>query len=72
MSATETEVSREIGNPYKLVDYNREKRKGVTATSLKELINNARTRFNIPTEANIMIVLEQDGEKNLFCYTYCL
>ncbi|KAK0168915.1 hypothetical protein PV327_002671 [Microctonus hyperodae] len=49
------------GNPYKIVDCNREKRKGITASSLEDLINVARNRLAIPNDADLTIVLEQDG-----------
>lgn len=50
------------GNPYKIVDCCRERRKGITATSLEELTNVARSRLAFPPEAELIIVLEQDGE----------
>lgn len=50
------------GNPYKIVDHARERRKGITATSLKELSSIARSRLSIPHDAELTIVLEQDGE----------
>lgn len=50
------------GNPYKIVDHARERRKGITASSLKELTNVARNRLALPTEADLTIVLEQDGK----------
>lgn len=50
------------GNPYKIVDCNREKRKGITASSLEDLINVARNRLAIPSDADLTIVLEQDGK----------
>jgi len=48
-------------NPYKLVNHTREKKTGITASSLAELISAARLRFNIPIHLNITVVLEQDG-----------
>ncbi|XP_066593110.1 DNA fragmentation factor subunit alpha-like [Prorops nasuta] len=50
-----------LGNPYKIVDHTREKRKGITASSLKELTNVARNRLALPIDADLTIVLEQDG-----------
>lgn len=50
------------GNPYKIVDCSREKRKGITATSLEELTNVARNRLAFSPEAELTIVLEQDGK----------
>ncbi|XP_058798593.1 DNA fragmentation factor subunit alpha-like isoform X2 [Phymastichus coffea] len=50
-----------LSNSYKLVDHNRENKKGITASSFKELIYIARTRFEIPIHMQMMIVLEQDG-----------
>ncbi|KYM97028.1 PREDICTED: DNA fragmentation factor subunit alpha-like [Cyphomyrmex costatus] len=61
MSET-TGVMQGIGcNPYKIVDHTRERRKGITASSLKELTNIARSRLAIPVDADLTIVLEQDG-----------
>ena len=56
-----TEVSLGGGNPYKIVDHARERRKGITASSLKELTSVARSRLALPTDADLTIVLEQDG-----------
>ncbi|KAK2588734.1 hypothetical protein KPH14_001622 [Odynerus spinipes] len=50
-----------LGNPYKIVDHARERRKGITASSLKDLTNIARNRLALPPDANLTIVLEQDG-----------
>lgn len=60
MSET-TAVMQGMGNPYKIVDHTREKRKGITASSLKELTNIARSRLSLPVDADLTIVLEQDG-----------
>ncbi|KAG6803481.1 DNA fragmentation factor subunit alpha [Apis mellifera caucasica] len=54
-------ISQGLGNPYKIVDHTREKRKGITASSLKELISIARNRLSLPLDAEVTIVLEQDG-----------
>ncbi|XP_017876791.1 DNA fragmentation factor subunit alpha-like [Ceratina calcarata] len=54
-------ISQGIGNPYKIVDHAREKRKGITASSLKELTSIARNRLSLPLDAELTIVLEQDG-----------
>lgn len=54
-------VTQGMGNPYKIVDYTRERRKGITASSLKELTNIARSRLALPVDADLTIVLEQDG-----------
>lgn len=62
MSET-TAISQGMGNPYKIVDHTREKRKGITASSLKELTNVARNRLSLPLDADLTIVLEQDGKK---------
>lgn len=56
-------VTQGMGNPYKIVDYTRERRKGITASSLKELTNIARSRLALPVDADLTIVLEQDGKK---------
>jgi len=56
-----TEVALASGNPYKIVDYTREKRKGITASSLEELTNVARCRLALSADADLTIVLEQDG-----------
>ncbi|KAK1117878.1 hypothetical protein QLX08_007027 [Tetragonisca angustula] len=54
-------ISQGLGNPYKIVDHTREKRKGITASSLKELTSIARSRLSLPLDAELTIVLEQDG-----------
>ena len=59
-----TEVALASGNPYKIVDYTREKRKGITASSLEELTNVARCRLALSADADLTIVLEQDGKIN--------
>ncbi|XP_012219060.1 DNA fragmentation factor subunit alpha-like [Linepithema humile] len=56
-----TGVTQGMGNPYKIVDHSRERRKGITASSLKELTNIARSRLALPVDADLTIVLEQDG-----------
>ncbi|XP_033211008.1 DNA fragmentation factor subunit alpha-like isoform X2 [Belonocnema kinseyi] len=53
-------MSKGSGNPYKIVDHLRERRKGITASSLEELTNVARTRLAFP-DGQLTIVLEQDG-----------
>ncbi|XP_076676238.1 DNA fragmentation factor subunit alpha [Andrena cerasifolii] len=60
MSET-TGISQGLGNPYKIVDHARDKRKGITASSLKELTSIARNRLSLPLDAKLTIVLEQDG-----------
>lgn len=55
-------ISQNIGNPYKIVDHTRERRKGITASSLKELTNVARSRLSLPSDGDLTIVLEQDGK----------
>ncbi|EFN76436.1 DNA fragmentation factor subunit alpha [Harpegnathos saltator] len=54
-------IAQGTGNPYKIVDHTRERRKGITASSLKELTNVARSRLAFPVDADLTIVLEQDG-----------
>ncbi|XP_032673477.1 DNA fragmentation factor subunit alpha-like [Odontomachus brunneus] len=54
-------ITQGMGNPYKIVDYTRERRKGITASSLKDLTNIARSRLALPVDADLTIVLEQDG-----------
>ena len=54
------------GKPYKLIDCSREHRKGIIASSLRELINVAKMRFAISTEYQLRIVLEQDGKLSTF------
>lgn len=61
MSET-TGISQGLGSPYKIVDHAREKRKGITASSLKELTSIARNRLSLPSDAKLIIVLEQDGK----------
>ncbi|XP_050444814.1 DNA fragmentation factor subunit alpha-like [Cataglyphis hispanica] len=56
-----TGITQGMGNPYKIVDHTRERRKGITASSLKELTNIARNRLAFPVDADLTIVLEQDG-----------
>ncbi|CAL1674893.1 unnamed protein product [Lasius platythorax] len=56
-----TGITQGMGNPYKIVDHTRERRKGITASSLKELTNIARNRLALPVDADLTIVLEQDG-----------
>lgn len=63
-------ISQGLGNPYKIVDYAREKRKGITASSLKELTSIARNRLSLPLDAELTIVLEQDGKITLLCYIH--
>lgn len=58
-----TGITQGMGNPYKIVDHTRERRKGITASSLKELTNIARNRLAFPIDADLTIVLEQDGER---------
>lgn len=58
-----TGITQGMGNPYKIVDHTRERRKGITASSLKELTNIARNRLAFPVDADLTIVLEQDGER---------
>lgn len=65
-----TEVALVSGNPYKIVDYTREKRKGITASSLEELTNVARCRLSLSADADLTIVLEQDGKKNFTFFLY--
>ncbi|XP_020707490.2 DNA fragmentation factor subunit alpha-like [Athalia rosae] len=48
-------------SPYKIIDHSRERRKGITASSLKELTAVARSRFGLPLDEQLTIVLEQDG-----------
>jgi len=67
MSET-TGITQGMGNPYKIVDHTRERRKGITASSLKELTNIARNRLALPVDADLTIVLEQDG--NIHTPTY--
>lgn len=61
-----TVMSKGSGNPYKIVDHLRERRKGITASSLEELTNVARTRLAFPDDGQLTIVLEQDGMFNFF------
>lgn len=58
-------ISQSLGNPYKILDHAREKRKGITASSLKDLTNIARNRLSLPLDAELTIVLEQDGKTRL-------
>lgn len=65
-----TAVTQGMGNPYKIVDHTRERRKGITASSLKELTNIARNRLTLPVDADLTIVLEQDGKFIIFVIIY--
>lgn len=47
------------GSPYKVVDVGREKKFGVVACSLHDLVNRACEKLNL--SGNIKVVLEQDG-----------
>lgn len=53
-------------SPYKIIDHARERRKGITASSLKELTAIARNRFGLPQDEHLTIVLEQDGKDKSF------
>lgn len=57
-----TAVIASTGNPYKIVDCSRDKRKGITASSLEDLTNVARSRLALASDADLTIVLEQDGK----------
>lgn len=61
-------VPQGSGNPYKIVDHARERRKGITASSLEELTNTARSRLALPDDGQLTIVLEQDGEFLIFFF----
>lgn len=66
-------ITQGMGNPYKIVDHTRERRKGITASSLKDLTNIARSRLALPVDADLTIVLEQDGKQmslSFSCNTY--
>ena len=47
--------------PFKVVDAEREVRMGLTASSLLDLMDRARMKFEISPDALIRIVLEADG-----------
>ncbi|CAG2055616.1 unnamed protein product [Timema podura] len=49
------------GLPLKVMDFTREHRKGVVASSLQEFIDRARKKLGIPPTIPVRIVLEQDG-----------
>ncbi|KDR23385.1 DNA fragmentation factor subunit alpha-like isoform X1 [Zootermopsis nevadensis] len=49
------------GVPFKVVDLTREKRKGVVAATLQDLIIRARNKMDLPRDIPVKIVLEQDG-----------
>lgn len=49
------------GVPFKVVDLTREKRKGIVASTLQDLIIRARDKMDLPTDVPVKIVLEQDG-----------
>lgn len=53
-------------NLYNLVDYKREHRKGIAASSFKNLLHTARLSFGIPTQVHVTIVLETDGKRLRF------
>ena len=60
--AEKSVMPRGSGNPYKIVDHARERRKGITASSLEELTSIARSRLAFPADSQLTIVLEQDGK----------
>ncbi|XP_071451239.1 DNA fragmentation factor subunit alpha-like [Hetaerina americana] len=47
--------------PYKVVDYRREKKKGVVASSLQELIFRGQEKLGLDNGEEVTVVLEQDG-----------
>ncbi|KAG8234287.1 hypothetical protein J437_LFUL015012 [Ladona fulva] len=47
--------------PYKVVDYRREKKKGIVASSLQELKFRGREKLGLDNDATVTVVLEQDG-----------
>ncbi|KAJ9591877.1 hypothetical protein L9F63_001600, partial [Diploptera punctata] len=49
------------GVPFKVVDLTREKRKGVVAGTLQDLISRARDKMGLSKDIPVKIVLEQDG-----------
>lgn len=55
-------MENDISKPYKLCDLEREKRKGVVATSLEDLLSKIPEKLGFPADnASITIVLESDG-----------
>ncbi|ODM97491.1 Cell death activator CIDE-B [Orchesella cincta] len=50
-----------VSKPFKIVDAQRELRMGLTAASLDELEDRAKSKFRIPVNLPIRIVLEVDG-----------
>ncbi|CAH2243241.1 DNA fragmentation factor subunit alpha-like [Pararge aegeria] len=50
----------DINKPYKICDVNREKKKGIVATSLEDLINKVPDKLGLPAE-HLTVVLECDG-----------
>ncbi|XP_032516640.2 DNA fragmentation factor subunit alpha-like [Danaus plexippus] len=49
-----------INKPYKICDMNREKKKGIVASSLEDLIGKVPEKLGLPPE-NLTVVLECDG-----------
>ncbi|XP_038214134.1 cell death activator CIDE-3-like isoform X2 [Zerene cesonia] len=49
-----------INQPYKICDVNREKKKGIVASSLEDLLSKVPEKLGLPAE-NLTVVLECDG-----------
>jgi hypothetical protein len=65
------ESAHKQSKPYKIVDYTRGRRKGITASSLEELLKIARMQYHFPKDTNITVVLEQDGKVYIIT-VYCV
>ncbi|NP_001108342.1 cell death activator CIDE-B [Bombyx mori] len=53
-------MENDINKPYKICDVNREKKKGIVAMSLEDLLIKVPEKLGMPSE-NLTVVLESDG-----------
>lgn len=53
-------MENDINKPYKICDLNRDKKKGVVASSLEDLLTKVPEKLGLPSE-NLTVVLECDG-----------
>ncbi|CAG5027994.1 unnamed protein product [Parnassius apollo] len=53
-------MENDINKPYKICDVNREKKKGMVASSLEDLLAKVPEKLGLPSE-NLTVVLECDG-----------
>ncbi|PZC84128.1 DNA fragmentation factor subunit alpha [Helicoverpa armigera] len=53
-------MEHDINKPYKICDVNRDKKKGIVASSLEDLLAKVPEKLGMPSE-NLTVVLESDG-----------